>query len=104
MDGGLHWTNVLERERDMDMNFSLKIKKTHFMTQKEFLLDTLEYYTTDVNRRCVSTHDACFYSAINAGKEGISDGCAIGRHLPSEEVKLQLDGKGTITAILHNTK
>ena len=51
------------------------------MTKKEFLLDTLKYYTKDTNRRCATTTDSCRYSPKNVGKEKFSEGCAIGRHL-----------------------
>lgn len=51
-------------------------------TKEGFLLDMLEYYTTDTNRRCIG--GSCYYSPVNAGKEGVSEGCAIGRHLDSE--------------------
>lgn len=52
-------------------------------TKEGFLLDMLEYYTTDINRRCSNT-SSCYYSPVKAGKEGISEGCAIGRHLDGE--------------------
>lgn len=59
--------------------------------QLEFLNDTIEYYSTDTNRRCVDDFsDNCFYSPVTANKESISDGCAIGRHL-TPELKLELD-------------
>jgi hypothetical protein len=55
------------------------------MTKKELLLDTIEYYSIDRNRRC-ELDNSCKYSPKSAGKKGISEGCAIGRHL-SEETK-----------------
>jgi hypothetical protein len=44
-----------------------------------FTLDTLEYFCTDTNRRCVGV--VCKYSPLNANKKGVSEGCAIGRHM-----------------------
>lgn len=57
--------------------------------QLEFLEDTVKYYSEDVNRRCISSN-GCFYDPIQAGKEGVSDGCAIGRHL-KPNLKVDLD-------------
>lgn len=59
------------------------------MTKKEFLEDTIAYYSEDVNRRCIKG-TKCLYSPLNADKKGISKGCAIGRHL-DEELQLTLD-------------
>lgn len=54
------------------------------MNQTELLLDALEYYTVDpVGRRC-KDEDACYYSPKSIGKEGISQGCIVGRLLPPE--------------------
>ena len=53
-------------------------------TQTEFLLDMLEYYTQDTNRRCVKSNGRCTYNPINADKQGISEGCAIGRWMTPE--------------------
>lgn len=58
------------------------------MTKEEFLLDTVKYYSRDTNRRCKK--DRCYYSPNSADKEGISEGCAIGRHL-SPELQRKLD-------------
>lgn len=58
------------------------------MTQEEFLLDTLEYYTTDTSRRCVNTEGKCYYSPKNASTTG--NGCAIGRHVP-DQLKENMD-------------
>ncbi len=54
------------------------------MTAEEYLLSTVEYYSADPNRRCVSDTQGCVYSPITAKKVGISDGCAIGRFIPAE--------------------
>lgn len=59
------------------------------MTKEEFLLDTVEYYSRDTNRRCIK-YNGCYYSPSTAKKEGISEGCAIGRHL-SPELQRKLD-------------
>lgn len=59
------------------------------MTRLEFLNDTITYYSENVDRRCTYEH-GCFYSPINSDKQGISEGCAIGRHLDSE-LQLRLD-------------
>lgn len=45
--------------------------------------DALEYYTADPYKRCVN-NTSCSYSPKRASKEGISEGCLIGRHLDSE--------------------
>jgi len=54
-----------------------------FETKEAFLLDALDYYTTDTNRLCVNK-GLCKYSPVNATKEGISEGCMIGRHMTPE--------------------
>lgn len=59
------------------------------MTREEFLLDMVKYYSEDTNRRCTGP-DRCYYSPISVGKVGISEGCAIGRHL-TPELQLELD-------------
>ena len=60
----------------------------------KFLEDTITYYSADVNRRCVGesseTSPRCKYSPKNAAKEGVSDGCAMGRHMTAEN-KLKAD-------------
>lgn len=72
------------------------------MTQEQFLLDTVEYYSTDTNRRCVSSNNGgCKYSPVNAHKEGISEGCAIGRHL-SPELQLKLDNRVGGTSVAYD--
>lgn len=61
------------------------------MTKLEFLQDTVKYYSENTNRRCVNNVIVgCYYSPENAGKIGISDGCAIGRHL-KDSLKEKLD-------------
>lgn len=63
-----------------------------FTTKEAFLLDALEYYTTDTNRRCTmeGVHCACYYSPSKVDKQGISEGCLIGRHL-TDENKIKAD-------------
>lgn len=58
------------------------------MTQEEFLIDTLEYYSVDPTRRCATIDGKCYYSPKNTITTG--DGCAIGRHLP-DMLKESLD-------------
>lgn len=58
------------------------------MTEKELLESTIEYYSTDVNRRCVADWSGCYYSPLRADKVGISDGCAIGRFMTEEQQRL----------------
>lgn len=59
------------------------------MTKEEFLLDTLEYYSGHLERRC-EADGVCKYSPKAVNKQGKTEGCAIGRHL-SEEGKLAFD-------------
>lgn len=69
------------------------------MTQEEYLLDTLEYYSVDpINRRCISEsiEIGCRYSPVTIKKEGLSEGCGIGRKL-SPEAALEWDKLGTTT-------
>lgn len=55
--------------------------------QEGFLLDALEYYCQDPEkRRCTGKHD-CFYAPITLDTQG----CMIGRKLPLELAK-RLDG------------
>lgn len=70
-----------------------------FETKEEFLLDALEYYTKDSRRRCTS-RGACTYSPTNSAKNGISEGCIIGRHL-SRKNQLLADNIGEDTNIKH---
>lgn len=58
------------------------------MTELELLEDTVKYYSEDIRRRCKRTN--CTYSPITVGKEGISEGCAIGRHL-DKDFALEID-------------
>lgn len=64
--------------------------------KEEFLLDMLEYYTTDTERRCVMSYENksffCKYSPKSLGISNKSEGCAIGRKL-SPELALELDNK-----------
>jgi hypothetical protein len=59
------------------------------MTELELLEDTIKYYSENTERRCVNVK-SCYYSPITAHKEGISEGCAIGRHL-DKDFALQID-------------
>lgn len=76
------------------------------MTMQELLDNTIRYYSEDINRRCRGEGRGCYYSPTKINKEGISEGCAIGRHL-SPEVQLKFDnavdvGSQSITT-LYNT-
>lgn len=53
------------------------------ITLGEILEDTVKYYSEDVNRRC-KIEGLCAYSGKTIGKGHITEGCAIGRLLPSE--------------------
>ena len=66
------------------------MKKSLHQRREEFLSGTLKYYTKDINRRCVSENETCFYSPLSADKVGQTDGCAIGRWL-KPELQLRLD-------------
>ena len=57
--------------------------KTLQKKQRKFLKDTIDYYSENVKRRCV-TSSICAYSPYTISKEDISEGCAIGRHLKPE--------------------
>jgi len=61
------------------------------MTELELLEDTIKYYSENPERRCVVMR-SCYYSPITAGKENISEGCAIGRHL-DKDFALQIDNE-----------
>lgn len=72
-----------------------------FDTKEAFLIDTLNYYLGNVaERRCIGFIGTCKYSSIRVEKPN-SEGCAIGRHIPDEEVKMKLDTIGGISAIFH---
>lgn len=63
------------------------------MTKESFLLDTLEYYSMDVKRRCTNGL-FCRYSPISIGKTyKESAGCGIGRKL-KRSVAEELDKCG----------
>lgn len=74
------------------------------MTKEEFLQSTIEYYGADENRRCSNANmKTCYYSPVNAGKQGVSDGCAIGRHLDAAtQVKLDALEETRISDILES--
>ena len=74
-----------------------------FTNREDFLLDALDYYTADTNRRCVSDSDGCYYNPTSAGKEGISEGCLIGRHLTKEQ-QIQADNTGGVLSIFNQQK
>jgi len=59
------------------------------MTELELLEDTIKYYSENTERRCTDNR-GCFYSPITIGKENISEGCAIGRHL-DKDFALKID-------------
>lgn len=62
------------------------------LTEKRlgFLTDTIRYYSDDVNRRCTTGSGQCYYNPASVNKQEISEGCAIGRHLP-QSLKEKLD-------------
>lgn len=64
-------------------------------SDEELLLDMLEYYSEDKNRRCING-TTCVYSPETAGLEGVSEGCAVGRLLPPEVSKYIDDEYGEI--------
>lgn len=48
------------------------------------LQDTIQYYTQDpIGRRCKNSEECC-YSPKTVDKEATSEGCAVGRLLPTE--------------------
>lgn len=59
------------------------------MTELELLEDTIKYYSENTDRRCISKK-GCYYSPITVNKVGISEGCAIGRHL-DKDFALEID-------------
>jgi len=66
------------------------------MTEEEYLIDMLEYYTKDKNRRATTAVGPCVYSPTKT-----SEGCAIGRHLiGSLEDKKAWDCSGSISTCL----
>lgn len=67
--------------------------KTLQNKQLALLNETVAYYSEDTNRRCDTEH-ICAYDPATVGKEGISEGCAIGRLL-SPQLKKELDKKYT---------
>lgn len=75
------------------------------MNKEEFLLDMLDYYTVDPEGRRCNSDGICFYSPKYAHKEGRSEGCAIGRHLPEDVAKYfdKLKGAG-INSIFRDTR
>lgn len=58
------------------------------MTQEEFLLSTIEYYSADTNRRNKTPYVCCYFPL-----KPNSEGCAIGRWLKPELAK-ELDSMG----------
>ena len=74
------------------------------MTKAELLLDTLKYYSADINRRCKS-RGGCWYSPLKAGKVRSSKGCAIGRHLkPTVQHLFDACKNTSIDAVLQEKK
>lgn len=68
----------------------MEIEKTLRVKRLALLEDTIEYYSSDINRRCVTEPGICYYSPEKANKVGFSNGCAIGRLL-STELRITLD-------------
>lgn len=52
-----------------------------------FLLDMLDYYTTDVNRRAITENGFCRY------KTNDNKSCAIGRFISNKDYKTEIEGK-----------
>jgi hypothetical protein len=70
------------------------MEKTLREKRLELLEDTVKYYSSDTNRRCITKNGGCYYSPEKANMVGFSDGCAIGRLL-SAKLRIELDsGKG----------
>lgn len=65
-----------------------KSKKSDSEKMESILEDTIKYF--NIKNRCGEKHKVCRYSPVTVGKEGITEGCAIGR-LFDEESKLILD-------------
>lgn len=72
------------------------MNKTIQQKRIEFLEETVKYYSEDINRRCVSAAGRCLYDPTKAGKEHVSEGCAIGRKV-STELQIKLDDIGGIS-------
>jgi hypothetical protein len=72
--------------------------------EKKLLLETIEYYTTDVRRRCIEMKDGkvikCAYSPLTINNK-FSDGCAIGRILPND-LKQLLDDECDSASVFAN--
>jgi len=60
----------------------------------EFLEDTIKFYTSK-NRGFNEFTQTCQYSPI----EGVSEGCAIGRHIPDLNITVKLDALGSIESV-----
>lgn len=60
--------------------------KTIEQRRKEFLDETVEFYSEDVSRRAINEIGKCRYRMNNGNK------CAIGRWIPDEKYKLSLEG------------
>jgi len=58
------------------------------MTEQELLQSTIDYYSSDTNRRCVKYGLSCKYSPKLTNKEDMSEGCAIGRFLKPDVQEL----------------
>lgn len=56
----------------------------------KLLNETVEYYSADPLNRICKTDEKCVYNPKTIGKEGTSEGCAVGRLLPPE-LSLKLD-------------
>lgn len=68
-----------------------------FETRLELLQDTINYYWGRPERECISSRGECRYSPKTVGNPK-SEGCAIGRLLPSELAeKLDNEFKGKLT-------
>ena len=71
------------------------------MTKTDFLLDALEYYCEDPNRRSIDAGQKCCYPPAHKNTEG----CAIGRHLSEgDAIYLEDCYVGTIIDIFNKMK
>lgn len=62
--------------------------------RKEFLDDTVKYYSEDTSRRSVL--DKCMYRTGDGRK------CAIGRYIPDDKYTTLIEGKNVISKLVYN--
>lgn len=72
------------------------------MTQKEYLMDMLEYFTVDISRKALKPlvdtaldgFQMCTYLPT-----ATSEGCAIGRKIPDMDAKVALEAIGNLFSV-----